>query len=72
MEELKRCPFCGEEVITSIEVNQGTLGQIYFDFAIVCKCGIEMHSTLSSSLYVEFEEVTKKINEVIERWNNRN
>lgn len=73
MDELKRCPFCGELPRTEVRVTKmmgGTEDQI--DFLICCpKCGVSKRTRLRIVIYADFIDVNKAQAKVIEAWNQR-
>jgi len=72
MDELKKCPFCGELPRTEVRVTQmgGTESQV--DFSIHCiNCGISKTVRLKIVGYADFIDVNKALAEVIKAWNQR-
>ena len=72
MDELKRCPFCGELPRTEVRVTKmgGTEDQV--DFSIHCtNCGVSKTVRLKIVGYADFIDVNKALAEVIKAWNQR-
>ena len=72
MDELKRCPFCGELPRTEVRVTKmgGTEDQV--DFSIHCiNCGVSKTVRLKIVAYANFIDVDKALAEVIKAWNQR-
>lgn len=72
MDELKRCPFCGEFPRTEVRVTKmgGTEDQI--DFSIHCtNCGTDKTARLKIVEYADFIDVNIAQAKVIEAWNQR-
>lgn len=72
MDELKRCPFCGELPRTEVRVTKmgGTEDQV--DFSIYCpKCGVSKYIRLRIAGCADFIDVNKAESDVIAAWNQR-
>ena len=71
-EELKRCPFCGELPRTEVEVTKMGGGEDHVDFAIHCtNCGTSKTVRLRINGFVNFFDVEKAQEQVIQAWNRR-
>lgn len=65
--EIKRCPFCGGNAITSVVGENFNL-----TFKIRCsKCGVFKCTTLAITFANKFNDVLKAIDNVTNEWNER-
>ncbi len=73
MDELKRCPFCGELPRTEVRVTKMMGGlEDQVDFSIHCpKCGVSKRTSLRIVGYADFIDVNKAESDVIAAWNQR-
>ena len=70
--DLKRCPFCGEMPRTEVAVTQMGGGEDHIDFSIRCSdCGISKTVRLKIHKFVNFIDVDKAEEQVINAWNQR-
>lgn len=72
MDELKKCPFCGELPRTEVRVTKMGTTEDQIDFSICCtNCGTSKTVRLKIVGYADFIDVNKALAEVIEAWNQR-
>lgn len=72
MDELKRCPFCGEIPRTEMAVTQMGGPEDRVSFTIRCpSCGVYKTVILRINAYAHFLDVDKAESEVIIAWNKR-
>ena len=72
MDELKRCPFCGNSPRTEVEVTQMGGGEDHIDFSIHCtECKIRKTMRLKIMGYCNFIDVEKAMCDVVRAWNRR-
>ena len=72
MDELKRCPFCGELPRTEVCVTKMGGTEDYVDFSIHCtNCGTRKTVRLKIVAYANFIDVDKAKSDVIAAWNQR-
>lgn len=72
MNDLKRCPFCGNLPETEVRVTQMGGGEDYIDFSIVCKkCGTYKTVRLKVCKTAYFMDVDKAMADVVKAWNTR-
>ena len=72
MTELKRCPFCGEIPRTEVRVTQMCRGEDHVDFSVRCtNCKTSKTVRLRINGFVNFFDVEKAQEQVIQAWNQR-
>ena len=72
MSDLKRCPFCGGNPRTEVEVAQKGDEEDYIDFSIRCvECGVAKTTRLTIRGFVNFMDVYKAEEQVTWAWNKR-
>lgn len=72
MNELKKCPFCGEIPRTEVEVTKMGGGEDHVDFSVHCtNCGTFKIVRLKINGFVNFFDVEKAQEQVIQAWNQR-
>lgn len=72
MDELKKCPFCGELPRTEVRVTKMGTTEDQIDFSIYCsKCGVSKRTRLRIVGYADFIDVNKAKSDVIAAWNQR-
>lgn len=72
MDELKRCPFCGELPRTEVRVTKMCGTESRVDFSIHCtNCGVSKTVRLKIVGYANFIDVDKAKSDVIAAWNQR-
>ena len=73
MEELKRCPFCGNLATTKVYVSRMGSDGDGIDFEVLCeKCGTGKLARLNiPKRYAVYADVESCMNNAIKAWNTR-